>query len=406
MIQCGMPRTPGRLSSTVTSGHILELIRTGTATNRSEIARTTGLSRPSVALRVAELVDGGLVVERNGAPSGGGRPPTLLEFDAVSGLILTSALGMVRSQAAVCDLNGEVLVRTPGSPDMEGGPDRTLPWLLETWNEQLASLGRGTEDVRGIGVGLPGTVEYHTGRAADRPFLGTWAGVALEPLIAEHFPVPVTVDNDVNVMAVGELLYGGHGRPDDMVFVKVSTGIGAGLVSGGRLLRGSLGAAGEIGHIPVREGGGLPCRCGNTDCLEAVAGGRALLNEAAARGKEVEGLKELASLALDGDPVSVTLVRGAGRRLGEALAGAVNLLNPETIVLGGDLSEAYDHLVAGVREVVFQQCTALATRQLRVLASSLWDEGGVRGCAAMVAEEILSPEAVNAFLAGASSQGT
>lgn len=402
MVQCGMPRTPGRLSATATSGHILELIRTGTATNRSEIARTTGLSRPSVALRVAELVGGGLVVERNGAPSGGGRPPTLLEFDASSGLILTSALGMARSQAAVCDLNGEVLVRTPGSPDLEGGPETTVPWLLETWHEQLASLGRDTGSVRGVGIGLPGTVEYHTGRAADRPFLGTWAGVALGPLIAENLPapVPVTVDNDVNVMAVGEHLCGGHGRPEDMVFVKASTGIGAGLVSGGRLLRGSLGAAGELGHIPVRDSGGLPCRCGNTDCLEAVAGGRALLHAAAEQGRDLEGLKELVSLALDGDPVAVTLVRGAGRRLGEALAGAVNLLNPDTIVLGGDLSEAYDHLVAGVREVIFSQCTALATRQLRVVSSSLWDEAGVRGCAATVAEEILSPEAVNAFLAG------
>jgi predicted NBD/HSP70 family sugar kinase len=185
-----------------------------------------------------------------------------------------------------------------------------------------------------------------------------------------------------------------------MVFVKVSTGIGAGLLSGGNLLRGALGAAGEIGHIPVREGGGLPCRCGNTDCLEAVAGGRRLLERAAEQGRPVAGLKELVSLAAEGDPVAVTLIREAGRRLGEALAGAVNLLNPEVIVLGGDLAEAYDHLVAGVREVVFQQCTALATRQLRVVPSSLWDDAGVRGCAMLVTEEILSPDAVNKLLSG------
>ena len=166
------------------------------------------------------------------------------------------------------------------------------------------------------------------------------------------------------------------------------------------LLRGSLGAAGEIGHIPVRDGGGLPCRCGNTDCLEAVAGGRRLLDRASEQGRRVDTLKDLVALAVGGDPVAVTLVREAGRRLGEALAGAVNLLNPEVIVLGGDLSEAYDHLVAGVREVVFQQCTALATRQLRVVSSSLWDDAGVRGCAAMVTEEILSPESVNKLLAG------
>jgi predicted NBD/HSP70 family sugar kinase len=395
-----MARTPGRLSSSATSGHILEMIRTGTATSRSEIGRATGLSRPSVALRVTELIAGGLVVERTGAVSSGGRPPTLLEFNADSGLVLTSALGMARSQAAVCDLNGEILVRAPGSPDMEQGPDATVPWLLDTWSEQLASLGRDPADVRGVGIGLPGTVEFHAGRAEDRPFLGKWAGVALAPLIAERFPVPVLVDNDVNVMALGEHVAGGHGHTDDMVFVKVSTGIGAGLLSGGNLLRGALGAAGEIGHIPVREGGGLPCRCGNTDCLEAVAGGRRLLERAAEQGRPVAGLKELVSLAAEGDPVAVTLIREAGRRLGEALAGAVNLLNPEVIVLGGDLAEAYDHLVAGVREVVFQQCTALATRQLRVVPSSLWDDAGVRGCAMLVTEEILSPDAVNKLLSG------
>lgn len=395
-----MARTPGRLSSTATSGHILEMIRTGSATNRSEIARTTGLSRPSVALRVTELMNHGLVTEGTRAVSSGGRPPTLLEFNASSGLILTGALGMARSQAAVCDLDGRVLLRTPGSPDMEQGPDATVPWLLDTWAEQVAELGRSPEDVRGVGIGLPGTVEFHTGRAEDRPFLGKWAGVALAPMIAERFPAPVTVDNDVNVMALGEHIAGGHGHTDDMVFVKVSTGIGAGLVSGGNLLRGALGAAGELGHTPVRDGGGLPCRCGNTDCLEAVVGGRRLLMTAAEQGREVSGLKELVALAKESDPVAVTLVRGAGRRLGEALAGAVNLLNPEVIVLGGDLSEAYDHLVAGVREVIFQQCTALATRQLRIVSSALWDDAGVRGCAAMVSEEIMSPEAVNKILAG------
>lgn len=137
-----MARTPGRLSSTATSGHILEMIRTGSATSRSEIARATGLSRPSVALRITELIEGGLVTEGTRAASSGGRPPTLLEFNAASGLILTAALGMARSQAAVCDLDGRVLLRTPGSPQMEQGPDATVPWLLDTWSEQVRELGR------------------------------------------------------------------------------------------------------------------------------------------------------------------------------------------------------------------------------------------------------------------------
>lgn len=392
------PTTPRPAS--VTSGHVLELIRSGAASSRAEIGRLTGLSRPSVALRVTELLRNGLVTEGGGAPSSGGRPPTLLEFNARSGVVLTGALGMARSQAAVCDLAGNVLARSPGSPRMEHGPEATVPWLLDAWKTLLDRAGHADADVRGAGLGLPGTVEFRTGRAEDPPVLGGWGGVEIAPLVAERFPVPVMIDNDVNVMALGEHTAGGHGGSDHMVFVKVSTGIGAGLLSGGRLLRGALGAAGEIGHIPVREGGGRPCRCGNTDCLEAVAGGLALLERAAERGRPVTGLQEMAALAAEGDPVAVTLVRGAGRHLGEALANAVNLLNPELVVLGGDLSLAYDHLVAGVREIVFQRCTALATRQLRIVPSTLWDEAGVRGCAAMVIDRVLSPEAVNRLVAG------
>ncbi|MDA0563471.1 ROK family protein [Streptomonospora sp. S1-112] len=391
-------------AAAVSSGHVLRLVRDGRAATRADIGRLTGLSRPAVALRVGELMRLGLVTEGQAAPSSGGRPPGRLEFNAAGGVVLAATLGISTSQVAVCDLAGRVLAQDSGSPEVEHGPHAALPWLLDAWAKLLAACGRGAADVRGTGVGVPGTVEFATGRAETPPVLATWGGIEIRPLVAERFPAPVLLDNDVNVMALGAHRTH-HADVDDLVFVKVSTGIGAGIVAGGALLRGSLGAAGELGHIPVRDGAGTPCRCGNTDCLEAVAGGHALLGAMARAGRPLGGLADLAALAQDGDPEAVRLVRGAGRRLGEVLAGAVNLLNPEVVVLGGLLGGAYDHLVAGVREVVFQRSTALATRQLRIVPNAAGDQAGLRGAAAMVLDRVLAPEAVNAAIATARATG-
>ncbi|MFC3520482.1 ROK family protein [Streptomonospora nanhaiensis] len=351
-------------AAAVSSGHVLQLVRDGRAATRADIGRLTGLSRPAVALRVGELMRQGLVTEGEAAPSSGGRPPGRLEFNAAGGVVLAATLGISTSQIAVCDLAGRVLVQDSGSPDVEHGPHAALPWLLDTWADLLAKCGRGPGDVRGTGIGVPGTVEFATGRAETPPVLASWGGIEIRPLVAERFEAPVLLDNDVNVMALGA--HRTHHRDvGDLVFVKVSTGIGAGI----------------------------------------VAGGHALLAAMERAGRPLGGLAELAALAQEGDAAAVTLVRGAGRRLGEVLAGAVNLLNPEVVVLGGLLGGAYDHLVAGVREIVFQRSTALATRQLRIVPNTAGDEAGLRGAAAMVLDRVLAPEAVNAAIAAAREGG-
>jgi predicted NBD/HSP70 family sugar kinase len=222
---------------------------------------------------------------------------------------------------------------------------------------------------------------------------GSWDGTPIGPPIAERFGVPSYLDNDVNVAALGEYRSRFRQDVDDLLFVKLSTGIGAGIVLGGRVQRGALGAAGEIGHIPVGDGGFARCRCGNLGCLEAVAGGAALLDRSPAA-----DLAALVALTRAGDAATVTLVRDAGRRIGEVVAGAVNLLNPAVVVLGGDLTGAEEPLMAGVREAVYQRATALATRRLRVEPSLLGDDAGLAGCAALVLDQILAPEAVDTVL--------
>jgi predicted NBD/HSP70 family sugar kinase len=184
-------------------------------------------------------------------------------------------------------------------------------------------------------------------------------------------------------------------RFSNLLLVKASTGLGAGIIAEGRPLRGELGAAGEIGHTKSAAAQGVTCRCGDTGCLEAVAGGWALVQAIRAQGRDVGHVRDLVTLAVDGDPDARRLVRESGRRVGEVLAGAVNLLNPAALVVGGDMARAYDVFVAGLRETLYGGATALATRELEILPTTHGDRSGVVGCARLALEEVLSVEAVD-----------
>ncbi|WP_344971261.1 ROK family transcriptional regulator [Streptosporangium fragile] len=386
-----MPRRPA--AALATSGEVLRLIRTGEAVTRADIGRVTGLSRPAVSLRVTELLDRGLVVEDSEGPSTGGRPPTRLRFNASGGVVLVAALGASRAQIAVCDLAGEPLARAVLDIDVEEGPDVVLPLVMDTWDELLGD--RPASLVLGVGMGVPATVEFAAGRTESARIMASWTGVAIPPIIADRFPAPVFLDNDVNVIAIGEHRAVYAGEADDLLFIKVSTRIGSGVIAGGEILRGALGAAGEIGHIPVRDGGGVLCRCGNVDCVDSVASGTAILRDLRARGHEVKTLADVVSLVRAGDAETMTVVRNAARMLGEVVATSVNLLNPAVVVIGGDVAETFQPLVAGVREVVHRRSTALSTRNLRIERSRLGPGAGITGCAHMVLDHILSPEAVD-----------
>ncbi|GAA3804472.1 ROK family transcriptional regulator [Sphaerisporangium flaviroseum] len=383
-------------SALATSGEVLHLIRTGEAVTRAEIGRVTGLSRPAVALRVAGLLERGLVVEDTEGPSTGGRPPARLAFNAAGGVVLVASLGASRTQIALCDLAGFELARTDLEIDVESGPGVVLPLLMDVWADLLAD--RPMPQVRGVGLGVPATVEFAAGRTESARVMASWTGVEIPPLISARYPVPIFVDNDVNVIAMGEYRAAYAREVADLLFVKVSTRIGAGVIAGGEILRGALGAAGEIGHIPVRDGGGVLCRCGNIDCVDSVASGTAILRDLRARGREVHSLSDVVTLVRAGDAETMTVVRRAGRLLGEVIASAVNLLNPAVVVLGGDVAENFQPLVSGVREVVYRRSTALSTRSLRIERSRLGAGAGITGCALMVIDNVLAPEVVDASI--------
>lgn len=376
-----------------TVGDVFTLIRDRRDLTRTELGHLTGLSRTAIASRVAALTALGLVTEREQAPSTGGRPPTLLSFDAGAGVVLSVAVGISRTRLAVCDLAGEVLSITDIDQEVALGPDDLMPDVVKRLDVMLQD--HPDVPIYGVGLSLPGTVDRERGCSRDSPILRGWDGVELRPYFDE-LPrlsgVPVVLDNDSNAIAAVE----SHGY-DDVLVIKASSGLGAGIVAGGVLQRGAAQAAGEFGHNKVAAAHGLPCRCGDTGCVEAIAGGWAMVHALQQQGHAVRNLRDVVELAHGGDAEARRMIRDSGRYVGEVLASAVNLLNPAIVVIAGDMAGAYEIFVAGLRETLYGNATALATRTLEVVPAAHGSRSGAVGGAAMVLDEVLSARAVDAL---------
>jgi predicted NBD/HSP70 family sugar kinase len=237
-------------------------------------------------------------------------------------------------------------------------------------------------------------VEHDTGRPVNPPIMPGWDRFAVQEWLSARLGAPVLVDNDVNIMALGEY-WAVRSQVEHMIYVKIGTGVGCGIISGGRLHRGAQGAAGDIGHIRVPSFEDVVCRCGNTGCLEAVAGGGALAVRLRAAGEDTSTSRDVVDLVRAGNIRAIQAVRQAGREIGTVLASVVNFFNPSLIVLGGDLAEVGEHLLAGLREVIYSRSLPLATQDLGILASELGDRAGVTGAVVMMIEHVLAPEAVD-----------
>jgi predicted NBD/HSP70 family sugar kinase len=385
------------VSSPTSAGALLHLIREEVAVTRADLARVTGLARSTVAQRVDTLLAKGLLIDSGGSVSTGGRPPAVLAFNRDAGVVLVADLGATHARVAVSDLAGTPLAERAADQDIAFGPERVLTWLDERFAELLEELGRSPEDVRGIGVGVPGPVEFDSGRPVNPPIMPGWDDFPIPEWFAGRYRAPVLVDNDVNIMARGE--HRMHWRETEhLLLIKVGTGIGCGIVADGHIHRGARGAAGDIGHIQATSSDDVICRCGNIGCLEAIAGGQALAERLAAQGEDASQSRDVVRLVRSGHPGAIRMVRDAGRTLGEVLAGTVNFFNPAVIVIGGDIAEAHAQLLAGVREGIFSRSLPLATRDLRIVPSRLGDRAGVIGAATMVIEHVLSPAAVDRSL--------
>jgi predicted NBD/HSP70 family sugar kinase len=382
-----------------TAGDVFTLIRERGETTRADIAAATGLSRTAVAARIAALAAAGLVLEGEQVPSTGGRPATPVSFNADAGVVLSVAVGISRTRLAVCDLAGTVLRLSDIDQEVALGPDDLMPDVAKRLDVLLEEYP--DVEVFGIGLSLPGPVDRERGCSRDSPILRGWDGVALRPYFDDVIRlgnVPVILDNDANAIALaergGELE--GH---SDLLVLKASSGLGAGIIAGGALQRGVSGAAGEFGHNKIAVAAGRACRCGDTGCLETVAGGWAIVHELQQQGYAVRHLRDVVELANGGDPETRRMIRDSGRYVGEGISPAVNLLNPKVLVITGDMAGAYDIFVAGLREALYGNATAMATRELEVVASVHRGAAAPVGGAVMALDEVLNARAVDALLA-------
>ena len=377
---------------------IVNLVRTGEAMTRPEIGRVTGLGRGVVTQRVDQAIEMGFLADGEYGPSSGGRAPRTLRFRSEQGRIIVAAFGALHIRVGIASLDGDIIDDRHTEWDIARGPAETIDRALAMLDEILA--GHDDVPVWGVAVGIPGPVDFDSGRPVAPPIMPGWNGFDMRRRFEERFDAPVWVDNDVNLLAFSER----SRRPDerlDLIFFKVGTGIGAGLLSQGRIHRGANGAAGDVGHVRVRDSES-PCRCGKVGCLEAEAGGWALVRDAD-RAVEDGATGALAKLvadgtpltpqliaisAMNGDALAISLIQRSARLVGESIAALVNMFNPAVIVVGGAVSSAGEVFLAEVRQRVYELSLPLATRDLSIVRSLGDEREPLRGGAEMVREQL------------------
>jgi predicted NBD/HSP70 family sugar kinase len=364
------------------------------------------LSRSTVAARVDLLVEAGYLRESGREASARGRPSHVLGLDGSSRVVLAADLGAAHATVAVCDLAGHPLAEAVHDLRLADGPEPVLRWVEERWREMLAATGVSSDRVLGLGVSVPGPVDVVTGRIVHHTsVMPGWHDYPFREDLEQRFGAVCVVDNDANAMAIGEF-HSEWPTSSPLLFVKVATGIGAGMVVDGRLVRGADSGEGDIGHVRITSADDGPlCVCGARGCLAASASGRALARMLREQGEDVPDSRSVVQLALTGHAEATRLVREAGLMIGDVLATAVSLLNPRILALGGDLVLVQDHFVGAVRERLYQRTQPQAARGLHVVASSLGDRAGVLGAARLALEEVLSAESVDRALAGRQPAG-
>ncbi|MFD7445432.1 ROK family protein [Streptomyces sp. NPDC059909] len=388
------------------AGHLLRLIRRGEATTRGDLQRATGLSRSTVGLRLEQLYGAGWLRDVAGT-STGGRPSARIEFDPTHAVVIAVDLETRHARAAVLDLAGTVLAIRSGDLLIGDGPVAVLDTLARWFAPLLAEAGAEPADVCGIGLSVPGPVDFAAGRVVQPPIMPGWDAFPIrekmQEAYAEHVgaarepgPVPVLVDNDANLMAYAEHR-AAHADCSAFLLVKASTGIGAGVVVDGEIYRGIDGSAGDIGHIRVHDRPDALCMCGSYGCLAAVASGRALAAQLSDLGVPTTSGSDVSRLLAEQQPDAVRLAREAGQRIGEVLATVVTLLNPGVLVLSGDL--AGTPFLTGVRELLYQRAMPRTTANLDVVTGRLCDRAGLMGAAALVVEHLYAPDQADRRLA-------
>jgi len=374
---------------------VIEMLYRQPGSSRTDLARWTGLSRATVSALIEELGYAGVIEEHEGpvtaAPRSSGRPPVLLSLVPGAGFAVGLDFGHQHIRVAICDLSGELVAEDFSPAEVDHAPTESLDLAHELVGAALRGAGIEPERVLGVGMGLAAPIHKATGEIATEGILPGWHGIRPAHEMQARLGVAVELENDANVGALGEKVFGAARDVDDLIYVRVSAGIGAGLILGGRPYRGFGGVAGEIGHVLADPAGPI-CRCGNRGCLETIASPPAVAALLERSSGEPVGVELLLELVAAKDRRARRAVADAGEAVGRALSMLVNVLNPELVVVGGDLAPAGPMLLDPIRAAIERHGVAPAAGAVRVVAGTLGDRAEVLGAAGLILAQ--SPHAL------------
>ncbi|MCH1881745.1 ROK family protein [Agrococcus sp. ARC_14] len=378
------------------SGVVLDLIRSGAATTRSGLIEHLGWSRVTLAKRLDELLEAGLILRAGQVDSSGGRPASSFALAKDAGLLLAMDIGSSHTRVGVTDLISTVLCEDEADIGLFDGPDDIFSWAMQVFEHLLRSVDRSFEDVRGIGIGVPGPVDASSGTLGSPQLDPRWDDVRVrDHLGVLPADIVVSVDRDANILAIGEsrLAWPEH---RDLVVVKAGIGVGCALVLDGRVYRGGRGGAGQL-SAPLRTGLSEPLRR-----LETVASGGTVRESLARDGQDRDGVRvrtsaDIVRLVERGDAEAIAAVEAVGEVIGFAIADVVGLINPTAVVVGGNLAEAGDRFIAAIRQAVFRASHAFARQGLVVERARLGMRAGVRGASLLVQDALFDPERISAL---------
>jgi predicted NBD/HSP70 family sugar kinase/biotin operon repressor len=369
------------------------LVASGTAPSKAELGRITGLSRTTIDAGIETLLElGALRVAGLESVHGRGRPAEILELDPSFGVVLVADCGATHASLAVFDLGQRLLGHQTIRQQIGAGPEAVLGGLVPLFEQMLKHLELD-EVPRTLVMGVPGPVDHWGGTVVRPPIMPGWDGFPVVEVAGNLIGGRVLLENEVNLRALGEARAYPPAR-GPVVYLKVGTGIGLGIVSiDGTLLRGADGAAGDIGHVRSNLGTER-CACGNVGCLEAFASVPAIARKLGVLDDGGDAIDTLTELIRQQDDLALTAVKDAAEHLGDVVAGLIHVLNPERVLLGGNLALASDHLLAVVRSIVYRRALPLATRNLTIARPALGQRSGLAGALAIGIEAEFDPEAL------------
>jgi glucokinase-like ROK family protein len=370
---------PSQIIKNVNKHTVLDLIRfTSGGISRAELAQRMDLSRAAMTAIVNDLLDSKVIRETEARNAQNGRPPIILDINAGRGYVAGIDMGATHLSIILADFGAQVIdeIETPFS--VADGPEKCIQQANGLLADLLKKNQLSISQIGALGIGVPGPIASEAGMVYAPPIMPGWSGYPIQSNLEETWGIPVSLNNDAELGALGEWAYG-VGRGDNhLAYIKVGTGIGSGLLMNGQIYRGATGSAGEIGHLTIEENGPL-CDCGNYGCLEALAGGKAIsrqAREAVQKGKRtllsnmgpIESLsaRDVASAARRGDLISQNIIANAGRYLGIAIAGLVNLFNPQTVVIGGGVAQIGDLLLQPIRDTVSRRSLQASARTVKI----------------------------------------